>query len=470
MDNISINNLDIIKFVEIRNKLGEKIAIGYVEKLYNKFNSDEYNDVVYNIFVEKYSKKKVDSFFNSILDICNDKADIRNKFSDIYLYSLYKDDEDLEKHDSSDSHLVNPIRAYLNEIARYKLLTPEEEKSLFHQFDSCKEKLEIVTIDNDYVLHFNSVNDIYKIVYSTLNYDFFKLFRRASKYVDEEQKKEIDKFLNSIRANVCYSDDKPNYEEYNYFKKQLENLENYGKIREKLINSNLRLVASMAKRYVNCGMEFTDLCMEGNFGLMKAVNKFDVNMNYKFSTYASWWIRQAINRAVANLSRTIRIPVHLNDEIGKYRKAVERLSMESGIIPTDEEIAKEMNITIEKIRYYKQILELEADVSLDAPIGDEEDAFLVDFIVADNYNMDGELFNNLVAKDLFDILKNLLSERELDILLKRYGFNSEHRCYTLEEIGIEYNVTRERIRKIEAKALKKLRHPTKIRKIRDFYY
>ena len=304
----------------------------------------------------------------------------------------------------------DPVRMYLKEIGKVDLLTPDEEVELAKKMQAGMEAKEKI------------------------------------KELDERQR------------NGEQIDEK----EYQALRKAIRGGEN---AKKRLSEANLRLVVSIAKRYVGRGMLFLDLIQEGNLGLLKAVEKFDCTKGFKFSTYATWWIRQAITRAIADQASTIRIPVHMVETINKVIRVSRQLLQELGHDPQPEEIAEEMNMPVERVR---EILKIAQEpVSLETPIGEEEDSHLGDFIPDDDALEPAEAASfTLLKEQLVEVLKTL-TPREEKVLRLRFGIE-DGRTRTLEEVGKEFNVTRERIRQIEAKALRKLRHPSRSKKLKDF--
>ena len=311
--------------------------------------------------------------------------------------------------------IEDPVRMYLKEIGTVPLLTAEEEIHLAKQMEAGADAAK----------------------------ELEDLEGQLADMEDPEEKAQIEQKLKSLHMTVYVGEE----------------------AKKRLAEANLRLVVSIAKRYVGRGMLFLDLIQEGNLGLIKAVEKFDFRKGFKFSTYATWWIRQAITRAIADQARTIRIPVHMVETINKLIRVSRQQLQELGREPTPEEIAEEMNMSVERVR---EILKISQEpVSLETPIGEEEDSHLGDFIQDDNVPVpaDAAAFT-LLKEQLVEVL-GTLTDREQKVLRLRFGLD-DGRARTLEEVGKEFNVTRERIRQIEAKALRKLRHPSRSRKLKDY--
>ena len=330
------------------------------------------------------------------------------------------DDEDeveVEKIDLSVPEGVSvedPVRMYLKEIGKVPLLSADEEIELAQNMEDGAVATEKINV-----------------------------LKGRLDGAPEEEKAEIKEEIKTLQRDVDKGAD----------------------AKKRLAEANLRLVVSIAKRYVGRGMLFLDLIQEGNLGLIKAVEKFDYKKGYKFSTYATWWIRQAITRAIADQARTIRIPVHMVETINKLIRVSRQLLQELGREPSPEEIAKEMNMPVERVR---EILKISQEpVSLETPIGEEEDSHLGDFIKDDNVPVPADAAAFTLLKEQLEEVLGTLTEREQKVLTLRFGLE-DGRARTLEEVGKEFNVTRERIRQIEAKALRKLRHPSRSRKLKDY--
>ena len=328
-----------------------------------------------------------------------------------------EDEVEVEKIDLSVPEGVSvedPVRMYLKEIGKVPLLSADEEIELAQNMEDGAVATEKINVLKDRL-----------------------------DGASEEEKAEIKEEIKTLQRDVDKGAD----------------------AKKRLAEANLRLVVSIAKRYVGRGMLFLDLIQEGNLGLIKAVEKFDYKKGYKFSTYATWWIRQAITRAIADQARTIRIPVHMVETINKLIRVSRQLLQELGREPSPEEIAKEMNMPVERVR---EILKISQEpVSLETPIGEEEDSHLGDFIKDDNVPVPADAAAFTLLKEQLEEVLGTLTEREQKVLTLRFGLE-DGRARTLEEVGKEFNVTRERIRQIEAKALRKLRHPSRSRKLKDY--
>ena len=399
---------------KFQQKLKDLLALAKKKK--NMLEYQEISDFFADMQLEAEQFDKILDFLEAnnidVLRITDDDSD-----DEILLDVDDEDEIEVEKIDLSvpdGVSIEDPVRMYLKEIGKVPLLSAEEEIELAKNMEAgavAKEKIAIL--------------------------------KSREEKATEEELAEIKEEIKNLQKDLDAGDE----------------------AKKRLAEANLRLVVSIAKRYVGRGMLFLDLIQEGNLGLIKAVEKFDYRKGYKFSTYATWWIRQAITRAIADQARTIRIPVHMVETINKLIRVSRQLLQELGREPSPEEIAAEMNMPVERVR---EILKISQEpVSLETPIGEEEDSHLGDFIQDDNVPVPADAAAFTLLKEQLEEVLGTLTEREQKVLTLRFGLE-DGRARTLEEVGKEFNVTRERIRQIEAKALRKLRHPSRSRKLRDY--
>ncbi|WP_207728770.1 RNA polymerase sigma factor RpoD [Flavonifractor sp. An306] len=413
MEQGKIEVMKVVEGVQGSEKLAELIERG---KKNGKLSASELMDVLENLDLESEQMDKIyDTLENLGIDTVGDDYlpeladDVMPPLEELNEIEELPEEEMVDPNTLVDSFSIDdPVRMYLKEIGKVNLLTSDEEVQLAQDMgagDAAKEQLAELEEDDSITL-------------------------------SDEELKELRRLVKRGEA-----------------------------AKQRLAEANLRLVVSIAKRYVGRGMLFLDLIQEGNLGLIKAVEKFDYTKGYKFSTYATWWIRQAITRAIADQARTIRIPVHMVETINKVIRVSRQLLQELGHDPTPEEIAEEMSMPVDKVR---EILKIAQEpVSLETPIGEEEDSHLGDFIPDEDASEPSEAASfTLLKEQLVDVL-GTLTPREEKVLKLRFGIE-DGRTRTLEEVGKEFNVTRERIRQIEAKALRKLRHPSRSKKLKDF--
>ncbi len=408
------NVMDEAAREKFQQKLKELLALAKKKK--NMLEYQEISDFFADMQLDAEQFEKILDYLEAnnidVLRITEDDSD-----EDILLDVDDDEEIEVEKIDLSVPEGVSiedPVRMYLKEIGKVPLLSAEEEIDLAQKMEAgavAKEKIAIL--------------------------------KKRQETASEEEEEEIEEEIKSLQKDLNAGDE----------------------AKKRLAEANLRLVVSIAKRYVGRGMLFLDLIQEGNLGLIKAVEKFDYRKGYKFSTYATWWIRQAITRAIADQARTIRIPVHMVETINKLIRVSRQLLQELGREPSPEEIAAEMNMPVERVR---EILKISQEpVSLETPIGEEEDSHLGDFIQDDNVPVPADAAAFTLLKEQLEEVLGTLTEREQKVLTLRFGLE-DGRARTLEEVGKEFNVTRERIRQIEAKALRKLRHPSRSRKLKDY--
>ena len=397
---------------KFQEKLVELLALGKKKK--NMLEYQEISDFFKDLNIDSEKMELVLDYLDhngiDVLRISDDDDD-----DEIILTE--EDDVEVEKIDLSvpdGISVEDPVRMYLKEIGKVPLLSAEEEIELAQKMEAGAVATEKIAILEERM-------------------------EEAEDAEIQELKDEIKSLQSDVDAGA--------------------------EAKKRLAEANLRLVVSIAKRYVGRGMLFLDLIQEGNLGLIKAVEKFDYRKGYKFSTYATWWIRQAITRAIADQARTIRIPVHMVETINKLIRISRQLLQELGREPSPEEIAEEMNMPVDRVR---EILKISQEpVSLETPIGEEEDSHLGDFIKDDNVPVPADAAAFTLLKEQLEEVLGTLTEREQKVLTLRFGLE-DGRARTLEEVGKEFNVTRERIRQIEAKALRKLRHPSRSRKLKDY--
>ena len=410
-ENATVNTQEIK--TKFQQKMGELLEIAK-----KKRNILEYQEIS-----DHFKELNLDAEqFEAVLDFLeHNNVDVLRMSDDDDDDEIILDDDDEVEVENIDLSVPDgvsvedPVRMYLKEIGKVPLLSAEEEINLAQRMEEGNVATEKIQL----------------------------LKARMEEAEDEAEKAEIQEEIKAMQKDIDLGSD----------------------AKKRLAEANLRLVVSIAKRYVGRGMLFLDLIQEGNLGLIKAVEKFDYRKGYKFSTYATWWIRQAITRAIADQARTIRIPVHMVETINKLIRVSRQLLQELGREPSPEEIAAEMNMPVDRVR---EILKISQEpVSLETPIGEEEDSHLGDFIKDDNVPVPADAAAFTLLKEQLEEVLGTLTEREQKVLTLRFGLE-DGRARTLEEVGKEFNVTRERIRQIEAKALPKLRHPSRSRKLKDY--
>ena len=410
-ENATVNTQEIK--TKFQQKMGELLEIAK-----KKRNILEYQEIS-----DHFKELNLDAEqFEAVLDFLeHNNVDVLRMSDDDDDDEIILDDDDEVEVENIDLSVPDgvsvedPVRMYLKEIGKVPLLSAEEEINLAQRMEEGNVATEKIQL----------------------------LKARMEEAEDEAEKAEIQEEIKAMQKDIDLGSD----------------------AKKRLAEANLRLVVSIAKRYVGRGMLFLDLIQEGNLGLIKAVEKFDYRKGYKFSTYATWWIRQAITRAIADQARTIRIPVHMVETINKLIRVSRQLLQELGREPSPEEIAAEMNMPVDRVR---EILKISQEpVSLETPIGEEEDSHLGDFIKDDNVPVPADAAAFTLLKEQLEEVLGTLTEREQKVLTLRFGLE-DGRARTLEEVGKEFNVTRERIHQIEAKALRKLRHPSRSRKLKDY--
>lgn len=484
---LSIENFDLSVYFDYVKKYGEKIIAKVFNEilLVNKDNDNILNkyfdayfyieleqitieDDTYLNLISKYGEDTVNNFFNELINVHENVEVVKKKYSKIYFYIESLNDANKNSFNlSSDIDYVDSVKCYLKEIISYDLLGLDEEKMLLKELFSLRKKIEIVYFDEDDNIIFYNV---YDIVNSINNKEQFRNIKKILKKLSNNDKKVVEQYVSKMKKEFKDNERINIYNEVvydeEYLNEQLKFLERFIYVRDKIINANLRLVVSIAKRHVVRGVDILDLISEGNIGLMRAIKKFDLSKNVKISTYATWWIKQAVSRYIADNSKTIRIPVHYNLKINKYMSTVKKLTQMYGSVPSDKMVAEYLDMSLNDVEDIKNVIYNNYCFSLDYCLGEDEDNAVID-VMADEETTEDIYFN----KELREIINECLSElrpQEIDVLKYRFGFYGG-RIYKLEEVGKIYGVTRERIRQIESKALRKLKNPSRSKKFNGYY-
>lgn len=468
-----IEQLDDIEEIEEEDLDNFDEDIASIDDVEDDDYNDEISDIVGGLGAARVGDEMDDSMSAQTDTISNAEFyEKLEKLADIGKEKGILESHEIEeffKEDNIDSSLLEAAIDYLERKQIAVIREEDDEENLELDEDSAKEALDLTVAEGisteDPVRMY--LKDIGQVQLLTADEERELAIMMENGLKASEEMKELQA---QLREGTAEDAENPlSEEEVESLKEQIAEkraiVDEGNDAKQKLTGANLRLVVSIAKRYVGRGMLFLDLIQEGNLGLVKAVEKFDYTKGYKFSTYATWWIRQAITRAIADQARTIRIPVHMVETINKLIRVSRQLLQELGREATSEEIAEEMGISVDKVR---EILKISQEpVSLETPIGEEEDSHLGDFIQDDNVPVPAEAATQTLLREQLEEVLETLTEREKKVLILRFGLE-DGRSRTLEEVGKEFNVTRERIRQIEAKALRKLRHPSRSRKLKDY--
>ena len=460
----------------------EKILSDFFDVyFYKMIQSVKINENIFLGYISKYGDEKVINYFKQLFNINNYSSAILNKYSDIVDYIIDENIDNLKQKFYTDGTNTDYIlNTYLKQIGSINMLTIDEEEKFFNKLNENRKLINIASFGTNGQVIFNNLNDvlvsinsskikskIYKISTLTSSNDailkkFLGLWKRINDGKNDicvPDKDMLSKELNIDLSDATYIDD---------IDEQLSIIIEYLEIRKKIVDSNLRLVVSIAKRFRGHNLDLIDLIQDGNIGLTRAVEKFDIDKKYKFCTYATWWIRQSIMRAISDQANTIRFPVHFLDDLQKIKKAERELFLILGRKPSNDDIEKYTGLKSDKIEEIKMFINNLTTVSLETPVGDDmnEDSLLKDFIPDESSNVDEKIFEQNMHDDIMTVISGL-SEREADIICRRFGLNG-YSPETLDEIGKFFGITRERVRQIEAKAIRKLKRTNNKKKLIDY--
>ena len=450
--------IKVFYYILNKNKNNQEIFDKYFDaSLSIELETININKHSYSVLTKKYGGERINDYFINLLEINDNNENIKKKYNLIYKHIIIDDRDFL--HDDS-------VKLYISSI-KNSILTSEEEKDCFVKMNICKKNIEIAEFDEIDRIVFK---DFDKVISSINNLEQLKIVNKVKDFMPIFDKNKFNEIYPTLKKYFKNNEklviENSNGYDIDYLEEQLLYIFKFCEMRQILIECNLKLVVSIAKKFRGYNLHILDFIQEGNIGLMKAIKKFDISLGNRLSTYATWWIKQAMQRCISEQSRAVRIPVHTEEKINKINKAIRNLEAEYGYFPTNEEIANYLNFSVEDVISTRNNMLNSTVISLNTTIGDDEDTTLEEFIVADNEDS----FDITSANELQEICKealDTLTEREKYVLMHRYGFDGTPK--TLEKVGEMLGVTRERIRQIETKAIRKLRHPTR-RKLFDGYY
>ena len=482
---INMDGISLKKYYEYVNGYGQEIMFkifnsiledsqdkdNILNKYFNVYFSFELedmemNDDTYVNLVNNYGEDRINNYFKELLEVSKDTDKLKQKYDKIYFYiDTIKNSRANDIFDDSDiSNCDDSVKMYLKEMCTYDLLSYDEEKDLLKRLANSRKQIQVAIVDDNDNIVFSYID---MVLDSVRNKEQFNKLKKLVGKIDEDSNKILKSYINKMKNYFKNNDRVENNGYFNeeYLDSQLDTMIEFIDSKEKLVNSNLRLVVSIAKRYASKEINILDLISEGNIGLMRAIRKFDCSKETRISTYATWWIRQMVNRYIADNLRTVRIPVHLNEKIYKYNQAVKKLEQKFGVEPSEEMLADYLGCSIDEIINIRNVVYCNNYVSLDGFIGKEDDNSLIDFIADDN-SVEEDYFE-LELRAAVDEVLGTLTDKEAEVIRYRFGF-IDGRKRTLEEVGSIYGVTRERIRQIENKALRKLKNPARAKKLSSF--